>query len=169
MKTSKHKIIKTPANLQAVKIRVAEADDIPKITRLLWDDQQGRQRESLSPEDRATYLSAFEQIEKDPNSQLFVAIQDDAVVGCLQLTVISGLSYRGVRRALVEDVRVERSYRSRGIGGLLLAHAEAQASELGCKLMELFVHGKREDAHRFYERAGFSGAHRGFRKNLPPD
>jgi GNAT superfamily N-acetyltransferase len=67
---------------------------------------------------------------------------------------------------MVEDVRVERSYRGRGIGGLLLSHAEAQATELGCKLVELFVHGDRDDTHRFYERAGYTGAHRGFRKAL---
>jgi GNAT superfamily N-acetyltransferase len=150
----------------AVAVRHATAEDVPEIVQLLWDDEQGRQRESTSLEQASNYLSAFEQIECDPNSQLFVATLDEAVVGCLQLTVIPGLSYRGIRRALVEDVRVAQSYRGRGLGGHLLSYAEAQATDLGCGLVELFVHSNRNDAHRFYERARYTGAHRGFRKKL---
>jgi GNAT superfamily N-acetyltransferase len=144
MKTSTPQGSADQADANNVIIRTARASGIPEITRMLWDDEQGRARESVSTEDSAAYLSAFEQIEGDPNSQVFVATLDGAVVGCLQLTVIPGLSYRGVRRALVEDVRVERSCRDRGIGGLLLAHAESQATDLGCGLIELFVHGDRE-------------------------
>jgi len=149
-----------------VEVRAAEASDVKEITHLLWDDEQGSQRESILPDDATAYLSAFRRIESDPNSQLIVSKLDGAVVGCLQITVIPGLSYRGIRRALVEDVRVKPSDRGRGIGGLLLAHAEAKAIELGCNLMELFVHCARDDAHRFYEQAGYTGAHRGFRKFL---
>lgn len=150
----------------AVAVRHAKADDVTAIVHMLWDDGQGRQRESAAPEQASTYISAFEQIERDPNSQLFVATLDEAVVGCLQLTVIPGLSYQGVGRALVEDVRVAECCRGQGIGGHLLAHAETQAMDLGCGLIELFVHNGRKDAHRFYDSAGYAGAHRGFRKHL---
>jgi GNAT superfamily N-acetyltransferase len=158
--------MKTSQSKPSVVVRHAKAEDVPAIIRLLWDDEQGRQRESTSLEQASKYLSAFEQIDCDPNSQLFVATLDGAVVGCLQLTVIPGLSYQGIRRALVEDVRVAQSYRGRGLGGHLLSYAEAQATDLGCGLIELFVHSNRNDAHRFYERARYTGAHRGFRKNL---
>jgi GNAT superfamily N-acetyltransferase len=147
-------------------VRPANAADVATIVHMLWDDEQGRKRESVSQDQASTYLSALELIECDPNSQVFVAAIDDAVVGCLQLTVIPGLSYRGVKRALVEDVRVVKSHRGHGIGNQMLAFAEAKATELGCGLIELFVHDGRSDAHRFYENAGYSGAHRGFRKNL---
>jgi GNAT superfamily N-acetyltransferase len=150
----------------AIAVRPAKAADVSAIVHLLWDDEQGRQRETISQDQISTYLSAFEQIERDPNSQVLLATLEDAVIGSLQLTVIPGLSYRGIKRALVEDVRVSQSCRGQGIGSLLLAHAEAIATELGCGLIELFVHGSRDDAHRFYESAGYTGAHRGFRKNL---
>lgn len=166
MKTSTLNDDVPPVNADDVTIRAATVSDVPDIVRLLWDDKQGRRRESILREDSATYVSAFELIETDPNSQVFVATHHAAVVGCLQLTVIPGLSYRGIRRAVIEDVRVERSCRGRGVGDFLLAHAEARASGLGCKLIELFVHCERDDAHRFYERAGYTGAHRGFRKTL---
>jgi GNAT superfamily N-acetyltransferase len=168
MNTSDQRNDDSQNGADTLEIRFARASDVPNITRLLWDDEQGRQRESLSAQDAFNYASAFERIERDSNSQLFVATSDDAVIGCLQLTVIPGLSYRGVSRALVEDVRVDRSYRGQGIGERLLSHSEAHAIGLGCGLMELFVHGERNDAHRFYEREGYVGAHRGFRKVLAP-
>jgi GNAT superfamily N-acetyltransferase len=166
MKTSKTENAKGQTDTNAVQIRISTNADVSEITRLLWDDEQGRKRESISPENATVYQSAFEQIERDPNSQVFVATLEGAVIGCLQLTVIPGLSYRGVRRALIEDVRVAGSVRGRGVGGLLLGHAEAHVIKLGCKLVELFVHGQRTNAHRFYEKAGYIGAHRGFRKEL---
>lgn len=155
-------------NASDVTIRPAEAADVPAIVRLLWDDEQGQARESVAEADADAYRAAFSRIEQDQNTELLVAQEADggSVVGCLQLTVIPGLSYRGVMRALVEDVRVARHRRGGGIGALLLRHAEARAAERGCGLIELFVHAGRHDAHRFYERAGYGGAHRGFRKRL---
>lgn len=166
MKTSITDVTADQMNTNSVQMRIATKSDVPEITLLLWDDEQGRKRESIALEDAATYLSAFEQIERDLNSRVFVATLESAVTGCLQLTVFPGLSYRGVRRALIEDVRVEKSCRGLGIGRILLAYAEAEAEKLGCKLMELFVHSDRDNAHRFYENAGYTGAHRGFRKVL---
>lgn len=150
----------------AVAVRQAKAADVARIVHMLWDDEQGRRRESTLPENAGTYLSAFEQIERDPNSHVFVATLDDVVVGCLQLTILPGLSYRGTTRALIEDVRVAKSSRGQGIGSHLLSFAEARAADLGCSMIELFVHDSRSDAHRFYETAGYSGVHRGFRKKL---
>ncbi|SDX91707.1 Ribosomal protein S18 acetylase RimI [Ruegeria halocynthiae] len=162
MKTSQ------PKPSGAIALRHAQTADVPAIVHMLWDDEQGRQRETISQDQANTYLSAFEQIERDPNSQVLVATLEDTVIGSLQLTVIPGLSYQGVKRALVEDLRVAQSNRGQGVGRQLLAYAEAMATDLGCDLLELFVHGSRDGAHRFYERAGYTGAHRGFRKNLRP-
>ena len=149
-----------------VATRRANAADIATMVHMLWDDEQGRQRESISQDQASIYRSAFDQIERDPNSQVLVATIDDTVIGCLQLTIIPGLSYQGIKRALVEDVRVAKSHRGQGIGHQMLAFAEAQATDLGCGLIELFVHEGRGAAHRFYESAGYIGAHRGFRKKL---
>lgn len=149
-----------------VAIRLAVESDVRGIVQLLWDDAQGRLRESTAPDQAQVYVSAFRQIQQDPNSALFAAVCDDAVVGCLQLTTIPGLSYKGLRRALIEDVRVATGCRGQGIGARMLAHAEAEARRRGCGLIELFAHSDRSDAHRFYARAGYAGTHRGFRKPL---
>jgi ribosomal protein S18 acetylase RimI-like enzyme len=151
-----------------VEVRQAKASDIPKVVRLLWDDDQGRLRESLSEDAIPQYDEAFAEIENDPNCDLLVAIDDDVVVGCIQINILSGLSYRGIRRCLVEDVRILRTSRGKGYGRRLLEAASSRATDKGCKMIELFVHQDRKDAQAFYEACGFEGNHTGYRRQLNP-
>jgi ribosomal protein S18 acetylase RimI-like enzyme len=90
-----------------------------------------------------------------------VAEDNGAVVGCLQLCILPGLSSQGASRALIEDVRVASHRRSRGIGEQLVQWAVAEARAKGCKLVELLTHSTRVDAQRFYARLGFSASHVG--------
>lgn len=150
----------------ATTVRFAEPDDLTDIIHLLWDDDLGKGRESLSDDATQSYRAAFDDIASDPNSELLVAVDDGKIAGCLQLTMISGLSYRGIRRCLIEDVRVAKRQRGGGIGSLLMEKAEELAVSRGCRLMELFVHSDRNSAHRFYERQGYSGHHLGYRKRV---
>ena len=90
-----------------------------------------------------------------------VAEDGGAVVGCLQLCILPGLSSQGASRGLIEDVRVASSRRSRGIGEQLVQWAVAEARAKGCKLVELLTHHSRVDAQRFYERLGFARSHVG--------
>ena len=101
-------------------------------------------------------------VDRDPNIQLVVA-EDGAgsVVGCLQLCILPGLSSQGASRGLLEDVRVARHCRSRGIGEQMVQWAVAEARAKGCKLVELLTHNTRVDAQRFYERLGFARSHVG--------
>ncbi len=153
-------------NANTVAVRLAERDDLAEIVRLLWDDDLGKSREDLSETMMESYRTAFDEISEDTKSALLVAVDNDRVIGCLQLTMISGLSYQGIRRCLIEDVRVAKYQRGRGIGALLMEKAEALAVSHGCRLMELFVHSDRLPAHRFYERQGYGGHHLGFRKTV---
>ena len=148
-----------------VTFRRATAADVPAIVALLADDVLGAQREQ--PGDPA-YLAAFEAIAADPHQWLVVAQRDGAVVGTLQLTVIPGLSHRGMSRALVEAVRVAASERGSGLGTSLLEWAVERARELGCGLVQLTSNASRTDAHRFYERLGFEASHTGFKLALNP-
>lgn len=50
---------------------------------------------------------------------------------------------------------VDETFRSRGIGGSLIAEAEAWAENTGCDVLLLRTNVVRKDAHRFYERYGF--------------
>jgi ribosomal protein S18 acetylase RimI-like enzyme len=145
-----------------VTIRRARRDDVGIIVRMLADDPLGGARERLDDPLPPSYFQAFETLERDPNIQLVVAEQGDgAVIGCLQLCVLPGLSSQGSSRGLIEDVRVATHCRSRGIGEQLVQWAIAEARANGCKLVELLTHSTRVDAQRFYVRLGFQPSHVG--------
>ena len=146
----------------SVAIRRARRDDVGVIVAMLADDPLGGARERIEDPLPPCYFQAFEALERDPNIQLVVAENGEgAVIGCLQLCILPGLSSQGARRALIEDVRVASHCRSRGIGEQLVQWAVAEARSRGCKLVELLTHHTRVDAQRFYERLGFARSHVG--------
>jgi len=145
----------------ALVIRRARREDVGVIIAMLADDPLGSGRERIEQPLPSSYFQAFDAIEKDPNIQLVVAEQGGAVVGCLQLCILPGLSSQGAARALVEDVRVASHCRSRGIGEQMLQWAIAEARARRCKLVELLTHNTRVDAQRFYKRLGFQPSHVG--------
>ena len=146
----------------AITIRYARRDDVATVVAMLADDPLGSSRERLETPLPSAYFKAFETIDNDPNIHLVVAEDGaGAVIGCLQLCVMPGLSSQGTPRALIEDVRVAAHCRSRGIGEQLVHWALAEARGRGCKLVELFTHHTRVDAQRFYERLGFARSHVG--------
>ena len=146
-----------------ISIRRATAADVHPIVAMLADDPLGAQREQ--PGDPA-YLKAFEVIDADPHQYLAVAVTDDEVVGTLQLTFTSGLSRMGMTRATVEAVRVRSDQRGNGLGELLMTWAIDEARARGCGLVQLTTDASRVDAHRFYERLGFTASHVGMKLPL---
>ena len=146
----------------SITIRRARRDDVGTIVAMLADDRLGSARERLEDPLPPSYFEAFETVDRDPNIQLVVAADEEgAVVGCLQLCILPGVSSQGASRALIEDVRVASHCRSRGIGEQLVQWAVAEARAKGCKLVELLTHNTRVDAQRFYERLGFQASHVG--------
>lgn len=145
-------------------VRRALAEDVPAIVALLADDVLGRGRESGDDE---VYRSAFEEIDADPNQYLAVVEgEDGSVVATLQATVIPGLSRGGARRLQVEAVRVAASHRSTGLGTALFDWVEEYARHRGASLIQLTSDKAREDAHRFYDRLGFTASHEGYKRRL---
>jgi ribosomal protein S18 acetylase RimI-like enzyme len=150
------------AAISSITIRRACRDDVAIIVAMLADDPLGSGRERLEDPLPPCYLGAFETLDRDPNIQLVVAEeQGGAVIGCLQLCVLPGLSSQGASRGLIEDVRVASDRRSRGVGEQLVQWAVAEARARGCKLVELLTHSSRVDAQRFYARLGFKASHVG--------
>ncbi len=144
-------------------LRAATEADIGAIARLLADDGLGRGREA--PGDPA-YTSAFKAMSAQPGNVYLVAEIEGAVVGCLQFTVIHGLSRKGVSRAHIEGVRVHADHRGQGIGEALFEAAFARARAAGCTLVQFTTDRKRTDALRFYERLGFEATHWGMKRVL---
>jgi GNAT superfamily N-acetyltransferase len=147
-----------------LEIRPAAADDVPVIVAMLADDPLGAQRES--PDDPAPYLAAWERLAADPNQHLVVAVREDRVVGTLQLTVIPGLSRRGATRSIIEGVRIHADERGSGLGTQLIEWAVDESRRQNCQLVQLTSDVTRTDAHRFYERLGFTASHVGFKRQL---
>ncbi|MDG9727319.1 MULTISPECIES: GNAT family N-acetyltransferase [unclassified Streptomyces] len=147
-----------------LEIRATTEDDIPAVVAMLADDPLGAQRES--PDDLNPYLAAFERLSADPNQHLIVAVRGDRVVGTLQLTIVPGLSRRGATRSVIEGVRIHAAERGSGLGTQLIEWAVDESRRQGCHLVQLTSDKSRTDAHRFYERLGFSASHTGFKLQL---
>ncbi|MFF1419291.1 GNAT family N-acetyltransferase [Streptomyces sp. NPDC058280] len=147
-----------------LEIRPAAPDDIPAIVAMLADDPLGAERES--PDDLTPYTAAYERLARDPNQHVMVAVRDSRVVGTLQLTIIPGLSRRGATRSVIEGVRIHADERGSGLGSRFIEWAVDESRSRGCQLVQLTSDASRSDAHRFYERLGFTASHVGFKLQL---
>ncbi|MGW1053437.1 GNAT family N-acetyltransferase [Streptomyces sp. NPDC002521] len=147
-----------------LEIRRMTADDLPTVVAMLADDPLGARREST--DDMTPYRAALERLDADPNQHLVVAVREGRVIGTLQLTIIAGLSHKGTTRALIEAVRVHADERGSGLGSRLIEWAIDTSRQVGCRMVQLTSDKSRTDAHRFYERLGFSATHEGFKLRL---
>ncbi|WP_411709947.1 N-acetyltransferase family protein [Arthrobacter sp. B10-11] len=152
------------------RLRPASRADLPEILKLLADDQLGATREDIS--EMAPYERAFEAIDADPAHLLVVGELVEPgeparpVVATFQLSFIPGLSRRGSWRSQLEAVRVSSRLRGLGIGAAMVIWAAAESRRRGCSVMQLTTDKSRKDAHRFYERLGFTASHEGMKLTL---
>jgi GNAT superfamily N-acetyltransferase len=137
-------------------LRRATGDDTDAVIALLSDDPISAARGDVaSAEDRPAYAQALLEILAEPSNDL-------------QLTSIPGMARRGARRLLVEAVRVQSGLRSSGIGSAAMRWVgEDAAPAVGAAMVQLTSDAARIDAHRFYERLGYVGSHRGFKYTVP--
>lgn len=149
----------------SVVLRRATHDDLTAILELLADDPVSAARgDTARQEDLPEYERAFQAIDRDPAQQLLVAASTEGeVLATMQLTLIPGLARVGASRLQIEAVRVRADQRSRGIGGAMIRWAMDAAPGLGARLVQLTSDASRVDAHRFYERLGFTASHVGFK------
>lgn len=133
---------------------------------MLADDALGAAREDARLPLARGYTDGFAAIAADPNQLLAVAERDGAIIGTLQLTFIPGLSYQGAWRGQVEAVRVAASERGQGLGEAMIRWAIETCRARGCRMVQLTTNMARTDAHRFYERLGFSRSHYGYKLDL---
>jgi GNAT superfamily N-acetyltransferase len=145
--------------------RATEAD-VPAIIRLLADDLLGSSREALEAESLPQYLNAFRVVDADANQFLLVVDDGSGIVGTLQLTFIAGLARGGLKRGLVEAVRVASDRRGEKIGEAMFAWVLEKCRRESCGIVQLTTDKSRTDAHRFYDRLGFEPSHIGYKMKL---
>lgn len=151
---------------EGVSIRQATAEDVPAIVALFVDDELGGHGDSLDLAEAAIYRQAFAEIAASPNDTLWVAEVEGRVVGTFQLTLVRTLVHRARLRAIVESVHVASALRGRGIGAAMMRRAVEEARRRGAGVVQLTSNRRRTDAHRFYERLGFTASHVGFKWEL---
>ncbi len=150
-----------------MRIREAVRADIPGIVALLADDDLGRQRESDAIPLDGSYWAAFDAIDADPNHQLVVLEGEDGqLAGCLQLSFLPYLTFRGGWRAQIEAVRVASTLRGAGLGRVLFEWAIEEARGRNCHVVQLTTNVQRPEALAFYESLGFEATHQGLKLYL---
>jgi ribosomal protein S18 acetylase RimI-like enzyme len=145
-----------------ITFRDAVEADLPTVVRMLADDRLGGGRERDERPLPESYVRGFRAMLAQ-GGRLILAEQDGAVVGCLQLNVIHGVSQQGQSRAQVEGVRVDSARRGNGIGAALMRHVMVEARVAKCAVMQLTTNSSRTEAQAFYARLGFTHSHAGMK------
>ena len=150
-------------------VRLARRDDVPIIVQLLSDDALGRTREVYSVTDEIDehYYRAFDSILDDRNNELIVMENDkNKVIGTLQITYMTTLTFQGAKRAQLEGVRVKSEYRGQGLGVNLIQWAIDRAQQRDCRFVQLTTNKLRPEALCFYQKIGFTDSHIGLKLDL---
>lgn len=147
-------------------IRRARESDLPALIALFAADELGGHGDTVDEGAFDDYLRTFHVIDASQNEQLFIAEIDGEVVGTFQILFNRTLTGRGTPSMIIEAVQTRADMRGKGIGAKMMAHALDEAKRRNCRLVQLTSSKVRADAHRFYERQGFTPSHYGFRMKL---
>lgn len=147
-------------------IRDAVEADLPALVAIYAGDDKGGHGDTADPAALPDYRAAFRRIETNPGIRLLVVEKEGEVVGTAQVVLVPALTGRGASRMIVEAVHVRADMRGMRLGEALMRHCVELGREAGVRLVELTSNARRTDAHRFYERLGFTQSHLGFKMTL---
>lgn len=143
-------------------MREATVADLPAVLDLYA--QAGLDDGSVLPRDQAQQI--FERFGSYPDYKLYVAVDQNEVVGSLALLIMDNLGHQGAPSGVVEDVVVKPSRQGQGIGARMIAFTLECCRRRGCYKLVVSSNLKRERAHRFYESLGFEKHGFSFRVEL---
>lgn len=134
-----------------MQIRQADASDLPAILALYAQPalDDGRVLPLRQAED------IFRTMQSYPCYRLYVAEDDQRVVGTFALLIMDNLGHLGARSGLVEHVAVDPDCQRQGVGRAMMRFAMEKCREKGCYKMALSSNSIRTGAHAFYESLGF--------------
>jgi N-acetylglutamate synthase-like GNAT family acetyltransferase len=99
----------------------------------------------------------LQRLSESTNHFVLVAEQSSLVRGTALLSLCEDIMFGTQPFAVVENVIVDQSVRSQGIGAALLREVEAQCKRANCSKIMLLSSSQRAEAHKFFERLGFMG------------
>ena len=130
-----------------VHIRRADADDLPAVDALIR--ATAPEATPLPPED---YPESF--VARTQPEDLFVAIQDNEVVGVVKLGRPSPMA-SNAHVLSIAGLAVDPQQQGRGVGRSLLAAAVDEAKSRGARRLTLHVLGRNAGARSLYSSLGF--------------
>ena len=102
--------------------------------------------------DQEIFNNIFEDISNDIRHNIFVIEDDGIIVGTITVLLESKFIFMGDKLGHIEDLVVDRSYRNKGYGGMLVNYCIDYCRENGCKKIGLC---SRVNAQEFYYKKGF--------------
>ena len=133
-------------------IRPATSSDLNAILDLVVDQLDYPDENSLTVNSAMPILV---EIQRDPHHHLFVAEENDTIMGTFMLIIVQQLAHGGSRSAIIEDVAVQSAAQGRGVGTRMMSYAVDFAREQGCSKIVLSSGKTRDRAHEFYEKNGY--------------
>src|SRR5699024_5547041 len=139
----------------------AVRDDVASLVELLSDDFLGSTRETT---DIDAYLTAFDDIDADPN-QFLAVIRDahDKLCGTFQRTLTSGLVRGVTNRLRLGAVRPDSSTRGEALGSAMCTWPREWGRTRGATFAQLTPDKKRNDAHRSYDTLAYAPTPQGYK------
>ncbi len=144
-----------------IQIRQAIKEDLPAILSLYAKVLD--KGEVLTIEQAETL---FQKMMSYPNYKVYVAANEDEVIGTFALLIMDNLAHIGTPSAVVEDVVVSDAFQGKGIGKKMMIFAMEKCTEAGCYKLVLSSNLKRHEAHAFYESLDFEKHGFSFRINF---
>ncbi len=149
--------MQVPVDPARITVRRASSQDATSINGL-YRQLVSNPAVSISPEH-------LQRLSESGSHFVLVAEQGDLVKGTALLSLCEDVMFGTQPFAIVENVIVDQGVRSQGIGTALLREVEALCKRVNCSKIMLLSSSQRVEAHRFFERLGFTaGAKVGFVK-----
>lgn len=132
-----------------MKISTGKEEHLPGILRLY---------KQLLPDEEPATLSKgkkiWKLIEKD-NIEYFVALDESKIVASAFIAIVPNLTENGRPFGIIENVIVDKNYRSLGLGKSMMNKLIEYGKSQNCQYISLQSSNHRVDAHKFYENMGF--------------
>ena len=143
---------------------IAQKKDIPELFSLLT--QLFSQEKEFEVDEKKQTIALNKIIEDEKLGDIFVASKNGKIVAMVNVlyTISTAL---GNRVAILEDMIVDEGYRGQNIGSSLINFTLSHLKEHGFKRVTLLSDDDNFQAHKFYDRHGFSKSSMiTFRKSL---
>ena len=146
-------------------IRLAQTADIPGMLRLLTqvcNVHQAIRPDIFQPDGVKYDETALQELLKDPQKPIFVAVEDDFLKGycfCVIKDHAGSTVRTDLKELYIDDLCVDETCRGQGVASGLYRYVQGYAKAIGCSHISLNVWCGNDGAQKFYERMGLRPRH----------